>query len=148
MKDNYNIYQELSNDQSLSCGSSSIKFNSVDGFTVFDAESKVCNCGCTGIGCQTCDFVESPVNCQSEDKTKTFPLGTVIGACRGLDDVVTLQFRLTLTVSNAEYDIGLYINTVGGNGKCESLGSRRGMAGSFGRCRLPIKLLGIEFFTV
>ena len=143
---NYDHYTKGGTKTSLGCGSNSVQFNRVDGFTVFDADSKKCNCGCTD--CPACNNVTSPVNCQSEDRSTPFPLGTVIGACRGLDDVVTLQFRLTLTVSNAEYDIGLYINTVGGNGKCESLGSRRGMAGSFGRCRLPIKLLGIEFFTV
>ena len=144
MLDNYNSYRG-SKDNALSCTSSSVKFISVDGFTVSDAESKACNCGCAD--CLACNNVTSPVNCQSEDKTKTFPLGTVIGACRGLDDVVTLQFQLTIQVL-VEYDIGLYINTVGGDGTCESLGSRRRMAGSFGRCQLPIKLLRIEIFTV
>jgi hypothetical protein len=129
MLDNYNIYKELK-DNALGCTSQAVKFKSVDGFTVFDAESKACNCGCTG--CSACNSVTSPVNCQSEDKTKTFPLGTVIGACRGIDDVVTLQFQLTIEVQ-VEFDIGLYINTVGGNGTL---------------CRLPIKLLGIEIFTV
>jgi hypothetical protein len=134
MTDNYNIYSKTTNEATLSCGSNSVDFLSVDGFTVFDAESKICNCGCEG--CDDCSTKTSPVRCQSEDKSKTFPLGTVIDACRGLDDVLTLQFALSINVK-PEYDIGLYINTVGGDGKYESLGSRRGMAGSFGRCQLP-----------
>ena len=143
MQGNFNIYGK--NTQSLNCNTNSVEFIRVDGFTTFDAESKICNCGCTD--CSACNSVASPVNCQSEDKTKTFSNGTVIGACRGLDDVVTLQFALTINVK-PEFDIGLYINTVGGDGTCESLGSRRRMAGSFGRCQLPIKLLRIEIFTV
>ncbi len=108
MLGNYNIYKDMK-DTALSCTSQAVKFICVDSIKVFDPESQKCNCKCTG--CPACN--SSLVSCQLGDKT--FPSGTEIGACRGIDDVVSLQFELTIEVQ-VEYDIGLYINTVGGNG--------------------------------
>ena len=91
MLDNYNIYKDMK-DTALSRTSQAVKFICVDSVKVFDPESQKCNCRCTG--CPACN--SSLVSCQSGDKM--FPLGTEIGACRGIDDVVSLEFELTIEV--------------------------------------------------
>ncbi len=91
MLGNYNIYKDMK-DTALSCTSQAIKFIRVDSVKVFNPKSQKCNCGCTG--CLA--YNSSLVSCQSGDKT--FPLGTEIGACRGIDDVVSLEFELTIEV--------------------------------------------------
>lgn len=115
MATNYVIYSEANIGTVPSCGANSVDFISVDGFTVADGEARACNCGCSG--CPTCNIADpTHVSCIALTGGKIFPSGTVIGACRGIDDVVTVQFQLTIDVKT-EFDIGLYINTAGGNGE-------------------------------
>jgi hypothetical protein len=133
MRDNYVVYKSANSATSLSCGASSVNFISVDGFRVADGEARACNCGCTG--CPTCNSADpTHVSCKALLGGKIFPTGTVIGACRGIDDVVTVQFDLTIEVK-PEFDIGLYINTVGGNGEYESR-CRRDILSASGGCFL------------
>jgi hypothetical protein len=131
MQKNYEIYETTSN--TLLCGANNVKFLSVDGFTVFDAKNRQCNCGC--MGCPPCNSVvnATPVDCRY-NSTMIFPLGTLFGSCRGTNDTVTVQFELFIDVGPV-YDVGLYVNLNGGDGEYASQRRRRGMAVCCGCCR-------------
>lgn len=106
MLSNYNIFTPASANN-LSCGSNSVDFVRVTGFTVFDPNSYPCTCGGTGGG-SACTGAPGEVNCQGS------PHGTIFGACRGNDDLVDVQFNVEVNVK-PEYNVGLYVNTQGGN---------------------------------
>ncbi|KAL3822208.1 hypothetical protein ACHAXA_000648, partial [Cyclostephanos tholiformis] len=113
METYYQIYEGKPN--TLSCTAQNIKFLQVDSFSVSDAEAKPCNCDCVETGCQACSITSNPVSCKEVGVTRTYRKGTVIGACRGTDDEVTVQVGMSIDVGNAEYDVGLYVNTNGGS---------------------------------
>lgn len=91
----------------LSCGSNSVDFVRVTGFTVYDANSYPCNCGGTGGG-SACTGAPGQINCEGK------PHGTIFGACRGNDDLVDVQFSVEVNVK-PEFNVGLYVNTLGGD---------------------------------
>ena len=106
MQTNYWIYK---GSQTLSsCASNSLSFGAVTGFDVFDPNIEECNCGSGGKNC-TDPLAENEVDCDGK------PLGTIFGACLGIDDVVEVSFSVNVTVGSDQYDVGLYINTNGGD---------------------------------
>ena len=54
-------------------------------------------------------LAEGEIDCEGK------PLGTVFGACLGIDDVVEVSFTVNVEVSSAQSDVGLYINLNGGD---------------------------------
>ena len=83
-----------------------------------DPGAKKCNCEGTELGSPTCASTTNPVPCKSQfGPNRTYKTGTYIGACQGIDDVVTVQVGMTLTASDGVRNVGLYINTNGGSGE-------------------------------
>jgi hypothetical protein len=107
MLENYNIFTPATANR-LSCGSQSVQFVRVTGFTVFDSNSYACNCGGTGGGSPACTGAAGQVDCMGK------PHGSIFGACRGNDDKVEVQFNVEINIK-PEFNVGLYINTKGGD---------------------------------
>ena len=106
MQTNYWIY---GGSQNLGCNSGALAFGSVRNFTVFDPNIKYCNCGYPGGTNCTDPLAKDEVDCYGK------PKDTVFGACLGIDDVVDVSFKVDVNVGSDQYDVGLYINTNGGD---------------------------------
>ena len=74
----------------------------------FDCQGNTLGTLVDGPACNT-PLEEEEVDCEGK------PLGTVFGACLGIDDVVDVSFNVNVNVGSTQYDVGLYINLNGGD---------------------------------
>jgi len=108
MEQNYNIY--TGNPNGVGCTSNSFEVLSVGFLEVFDSGAYKCNCNGGVLGTPTCGGATTD-DCQGK------ALGTYIGGCTGNDDTVEVRFKANFNIKNTEYDVALYINTLGESAK-------------------------------
>ncbi len=114
MLDNAKIYGGINN---LQCTTNSLKIQDVNIIKVSDPAGAY-KCNCNGVdGLPHCNEAMLPLDCQGKK------IDTYFGVCTdGAGDTVTVTFAANIQISNAEYDVALYINTEGGNASTGSSG--------------------------
>ena len=113
MQDNFNIY---GGSNSLGCTTNSLKIQDVVVVNVADPDAYQCNCN-AGVGGLPACTGDTTRDCQGKN------IGTYFGVCTPEDTNVTVTFASNIQISNAEFDVALYINTKGrsaktGSGEC------------------------------